>query len=94
MQDYELTLIFKPEMEEEAVVSSVERIEQLVAQQGGVVSTVDRWGKRRLAYPIKKFVEGIYIIIRFQMEPQQVVEWEARVNIDDGILRFLVVKGD
>ncbi len=92
MRDYELILIFNSEMEEETIGTSLEKIEGLVTQYGGVASNVDHWGKRRLAYPIKKLMEGNYVLVQFQMEPQQVSELEMKMKQNDEILRFLVVK--
>jgi small subunit ribosomal protein S6 len=92
LRDYELTVILSPELSEEEVPSGVERVTELVAQKGGVVSEVDHWGRRRLAYPIGRFMEGNYVLTHIQMEPQSIAELEAGLELSDNVLRYLVVR--
>lgn len=92
MRDYELTVILSPELLEEEVPSGVERVTELIAQKGGVVSEVDQWGRRRLAYPIGRFMEGNYVLTHIQMEPQSIAELEAGLELSDNVLRYLVVR--
>jgi small subunit ribosomal protein S6 len=92
LRDYELTVILSPELLEEEVPSGVERVTELIAQKGGVVSEVDQWGRRRLAYPIGRFMEGNYVLTHIQMEPQSIAELEAGLELSDNVLRYLVVR--
>ena len=85
-------MILSPELSEEEVPSGVERVTELVAQKGGAVSEVDHWGRRRLAYPIRNFMEGNYVLTHIQMEPQSIAELEASLELSDDILRYLVVR--
>jgi len=65
MNKYEVMFIVKP-AEEEATNAVIEKVEALIARVGGTVEKVDRWGKRRLAYAVKKFTDGFYVLINFE----------------------------
>ncbi len=91
LRDYELTFVAKAGLEEEALTSLIDRVKGWVAGEGGDVVRIDRWGRRRLAYPIKKEREGQYIFMQVRTEPAQIVQVERNMNITEGILRFLFV---
>jgi small subunit ribosomal protein S6 len=90
--DYELIYIVRPEADEENCEATVESIGRFITGKGGVVSEVERWGKRRLAYPIKQFGEGTYILTRFQMQPEYNKELETNLRISEDVIRHLLVK--
>jgi len=92
LRDYELVLIISPEVAEEEVPTALERVSQLITSKGGVVEQVDRWGKRKLAYPIKRFTEGNYVLTQFKIDPQLTAELEANLRISEEILRHLLVR--
>ena len=92
MRDYELTVIFSPEVSDDDMPSAVDKVSRFIAQKGGVVAEVNQWGKRRLAYPIGRFIEGNYVFSRVQMEPQSIVDLEASLQLSESVLRYLVVK--
>jgi small subunit ribosomal protein S6 len=69
-------------------------VSQFISSKKGIVSEVDKWGKKRLAYPIKRFVEGTYVLVRFKMGPEQSKELEANLHISEEILRHLLIKLD
>lgn len=92
MREYELVLIFKPDLGEEEVPSAVERLTSLIGTEGGQVNNVDRWGKRKLAYPIQRYLEGDYVLTRFNIEPEHVESLEANLKINESLLRHLVVR--
>lgn len=92
--DYEMVYILSPEIEDEKLNTTIENISQFIAGKGGAVSQVDRWGKRRLAYPIKHFLEGNYVLARFKLKPALSKELEAKLRISDEVLRHLLVKLD
>ena len=91
---YELILIIRPEAPDEEVEAVVESVSRYVTGRGGTVSEVERWGKRRLAYPIKHQNQGIYILNRFQMKPEHNRELEANLRISENVIRHLLVKHD
>ena len=71
MNKYEVMFIVKP-AEEEATNAVIEKVEALIARVGGTVEKVDRWGKRRLAYAVKKFTDGFYVLINFEADPAEI----------------------
>ena len=92
MQDYELAVIFSPNIAEGDIPAEIERVSQFVTQKGGAIIEVNRWGRKRLAYPIKHFMEGDYVVTQFKFEPGLVKELEASLRTSEGVLRYLVVK--
>jgi small subunit ribosomal protein S6 len=92
LRDYELAVIISPEVEEEKLEAAIDNISQFITQKGGTVSGVDRWGKRKLAYPIKHFMEGYYVLTQFRMKPTLSKELEARLHISEEVLRHLLIK--
>lgn len=70
----------------------IEKVEALIARVGGTVEKVDRWGKRRLAYAVKKFTDGFYVLINFEAAPAEIKEIDRVLKINDEVLRHLIVK--
>lgn len=91
MNKYEVMFIVKP-AEEEVINVTVEKVEALIARVGGTVEKVDRWGKRRLAYAVKKFTDGFYVLINFEAAPTEIKEIDRVIKINDEILKHLIVK--
>jgi small subunit ribosomal protein S6 len=92
MRDYELVAIISPEVDEEGVSKLVDKVTQSIDSRGGAVEEVKKWGRRKLAYPIRKFVEADYILARFKLTPKSVKEFEGEISASADILRYLVVK--
>jgi small subunit ribosomal protein S6 len=92
MRDYELVAIISPEVEEEGVSKIVDKLSESIDSCGGVVGDIKRWGKRKLAYPITKFMEANYILARFKLTPKSIKEFEGEINALGDVLRYLVVK--
>lgn len=90
--NYELVYIIRSEADEENCEATVESVSRFITGKGGVVSEVERWGKRRLAYPIKQFGEGTYVLTRFQMQPEYNKELETNLRISEDVIRHLLVK--
>jgi small subunit ribosomal protein S6 len=90
--NYELVVVVRPEADEENFESTVESISRFITGKGGVVSEVERWGKRRLAYPIKQHGEGHYVLTRFQMKPEYNKELETSLKISEDVIRHLLIK--
>ncbi len=91
---YELALVATPalpEAEHDRVISS---FEELIASLGGTVQKVDRWGRRKLAYSIRKFSEGNYTVILYDGQPDVEKEIVRRIKLSDNFLRFLSVRAD
>ena len=94
LRDYELVVIINPEVADDGIDSIVGNISRLITQNGGTVDEPDRWGKRKLAYPIKHFLEGNYVLVRCKMKPSSGKELEASLRISEEVLRHLLVRLD
>ena len=92
LRDYELVLIISPEAEEEKFGATIDNVTQLITGKGGVISDVEQWGKKKLAYPIKRFMEGNYVLIRLKMKPKLTKEFEASLQISEEVLRHLLIR--
>ena len=90
--NYELMFILRPDLTEEELQAKIERVKKLIADGGGEVVKEDAWGKRALAYPINHFKEGVYHFLNFQSESSRVKDLEKTLNLDDAMLRFLIVR--
>ena len=91
MNKYEVMVIVKP-AEEEVTNATIEKVEALIARVGGTVEKVDRWGKRRLAYPVKKFTDGFFTLVNFEAAPAEIKEIDRVLKSNDEILRHMIVK--
>lgn len=94
MKTYELVVVFDPSLEEEAVDKELSKITSLLEKEKCEVSNVDKWGIRKLAYPIKKQESGYYIIVYFNGKSGVISELDRINKINDKILRHLVVKSE
>ena len=92
LRDYELVLVFSPEIAEDGVEAAIGKVSQFITERGGTSSEVEQWGKRRLAYPIKHFMEGSYVLTRFKLKPVLTKELEANLQISEEVLRHLLVR--
>ncbi len=92
LRDYELVFITSPEVNEETLEAMVGRVSQFITGKGGEIADEERWGKRKLAYPIKRFLEGNYVLTRFKMQPMWSKELEASLQISEEILRHLLIR--
>ncbi|AXB81265.1 30S ribosomal protein S6 [Megasphaera hexanoica] len=93
MNKYEVMFIAKP-LEDAEVDPIAEFVSNLIKKNGGNVEKVDRWGKRHLAYPVKKQADGNYVLINFEADPEVIKEIDRVMKIQDDILKHLIVKID
>lgn len=91
MKKYEVMFIANP-LEEAEVTPIVEFISNLLTKNGAKIEKVDLWGKRHLAYPVKKQNDGYYVLINFEIEPDAIFEIDRVIKIREEILRHLIVK--
>lgn len=94
MRKYETMYIIDPTVEEDAIQELVERFSNLVVNQGGEVDKIDEWGNRRLAYPIKDYKEGYYVVMNFSGGSDVPKELERVYKITDSVLRYLIIRED
>jgi small subunit ribosomal protein S6 len=90
MRRYELMLLLRPDLEDDKLQSAVEKVTRAIVNDGGSLSKVSPWGKRRLAYEIGHFREASYFLIHFDIEPAAVREIERGMLLSEEILRHLV----
>ena len=93
MNEYELLYVISPRLSAEDVDAMVERVGSLIEDGGGSVSMVDNWGRRRLAYPIRHHFEGTYVLTHLNMPGDRTAEFERALNINEDILRHLLISG-
>jgi len=89
---YEVMIILEPSIEERIVENSLSRYLEIIRKDGGSVDKVDVWGRRRLAYEINKFTEGIYTVVNLQAEPATVKEFDRQLTLNESILRTKVLR--
>ena len=94
MRAYELMVILDPNLEERTVAPSLDTYLNVVRNDGGNIENVDVWGRRRLAYEINKFAEGIYAVITLQAEPATVKELDRQLGLNESVLRTKVMRPD
>ena len=94
MRRYEVMVILDPELEERTVEPSLDTYLNIVRKEGGTVEKVDIWGRRKLAYDVKKKSEGIYAIIDLTAEPAVVKELDRQLTLNESILRTKVIRPD
>ena len=91
-RDYELVVILSPEIEEPNLDASIERVQQSITSRGGEIVDTNNWGRRRLAYPIKRHLEGNYVVSQIKLDPAQVPALESGLRISEEVLRHLIIK--
>ena len=92
MTKYEMLYILEASLSDEAKESIIKKLEALVTENGGVVESTDRWGVKKLQYPINYKSEGYYVLMTFEAEKTLVVELKRIAGIVDGIIRRLITK--
>jgi len=94
LKAYELMLIMRPNLDDEAREAVLEKIRGILTIEGGTVDSEEAWGKRRLAYEIDHTEEGDYQVVLFHANTATVAELDRVLNITDQVLRFMVVRRD
>ncbi|HMM94898.1 MAG: 30S ribosomal protein S6 [Micrococcales bacterium] len=92
MRQYELMVILDPELDDRTVQPSLEKFLKVVTTDGGTVDTIDVWGRRRLAYEIKKKAEGIYAVVNFTSEPATAKELDRQLGLNESVMRTKLLR--
>jgi len=94
VREYEVTVVIQPQLEEAERNQLIERLSNLLvpgSKEDGAL-TANHWGMRNLAYPIKKFQEGYYVLFEAQIDPTRIKDIERNMQFNEDILRYLVVR--
>ena len=90
MRNYEIAFIVHPDLEDTAYNEVVERVQDLVKNAGGKIVKVDQWGRKKLAYEIRKLTEGQYVFLQTEMEPTVCSDLEHAIQLNESIIRFMI----
>ena len=95
MRSYEVVFTLVPSLSEDEIEQNIATFTQAAQQEGASIVGVDKWGKRKLAYPVKKHTEGYYVVVTLEEPAAQAVrELERRFKVTDSVIRFLTVRTD
>lgn len=93
MNTYEIAVLYHPDLEVD-LEKGTKRVEKIITDNGGKITKTDNWGKRKLAYPIKKQEFAVYVFYTVDMPAENVQKAEQTFNITDEIVRFLITRPD
>lgn len=93
MNQYEIAVLYHPSLEVD-LTKAEERVKKIITSNGGKVTATDNWGKRKLAYPIKKEEHAVYVFYTVELPGEGVKKVESTLNITDEVIRYLIVRPD
>lgn len=93
MDQYEVAVLYHPDLEIDLEKAS-KRVEKILTDNGGKIVNADNWGKRKLAYPIKKNEHAVYVFYTVELPSSSVSKVESTLNITDEVIRFLITRPD
>ena len=93
MNTYEIAVLYHPDLEID-LEKATSKVEKIIAENSGKITNSDNWGKRKLAYPIKKQEFAVYVFYSVDMPAENVKKVEQTFNITDEIIRFLITRPD
>ena len=93
LNQYEIAVLYHPDLEVD-LSKAEDRVQKILKDGGGKVVSTDNWGKRKLAYPIKKQDHAVYVFYTVELPAEAVAKVEATLNITDEVIRFLITKPD
>jgi small subunit ribosomal protein S6 len=94
MNQYEVALIIRPDVDQEGQDAIIERLSEVLTADGGQVDNVETWGRRNLAYPINKVREGFYYFVQGQFATSVLPELDRTIKLSESILRHMVIRMD
>ena len=86
--------ILAPDLEDEAISAATERVRTYVTSRGGEVRSLEPWGRRRLAYPIKRYHEGNYQLAHFSLGPDHAIELDRNLKLNEQVIRHMIIRLD
>ncbi|MBS3945770.1 MAG: 30S ribosomal protein S6 [Melioribacter sp.] len=93
-RNYESVVLINATLEDEQIETTVSRILEVISTNGGELIEADKWGRKRLAYPINKSKSGYYLVIRFKASTQLISTLERNYRLDENIIRYLTISLD
>lgn len=93
MNQYEIAVLYHPDLEVD-LTKAEERVTKIITDNGGKITATDNWGKRKLAYTIKKQEFAVYVFYTVEMPGEGVKKVESTLNITDEVIRYLIVRPD
>lgn len=93
MNQYEIAVLYHPDLEVD-LSKAEDRFKKIIADNGGKITATDNWGKRKLAYAIKRQEHAIYVFYTVEMAPEAVARVESTLNITGEVIRFLITRPD
>ncbi len=94
MRGYELMVVLDPNLDDTGTEALTGRVSTLVEQRGGTVEHMEAWGRRRLAYPIGRVRDGVYVLFRLQLRPESGGEIERALKLNESVIRHLLVRAE
>lgn len=94
MQKYEIMYILRPDLEEENEKAVVERTHKVLTDNGAEITKVEEMGKRRLAYEIKDYHEGVYMVVYVKADTKALDEFDRLMKINDDVIRFMTIRDE
>jgi len=94
MRKYELVSIVHPDLDEAAFTAVIEKVKGWIAEASGSVDKIDIWGRRRLAYPIKKQREGQYVLFNVSLEPAAITTLDQNLRFLEPVIRYMLTAVD
>jgi small subunit ribosomal protein S6 len=92
MRNYELAYIANPDMDDEGLTALEEKIQGWIDSAGGKIVNVDRWGRRKLAYPIQEYRDGYYYFVHVELPASAPPELEDNIRVLEGVLRYMILR--
>ena len=93
-RNYESVVLINAALEDEQIEATISRILEVLTTNGGEIVEVDKWGRKRLAYPIKKAKSGYYLVLRFTAPTQLITTLERNYRLDENIIRYITIALD
>lgn len=92
MSSYESIFILKPDVREEEIETNLDKVKEFITNKGGVINRIEKWGKKRLAYQVKKQRYGNYIFVVFEGRPNLIPELEKNYKLNEDIVKYITIK--
>jgi small subunit ribosomal protein S6 len=92
MSSYESIFILKPDLKEEEIETNLEKVKEIITGKNGIINRVEKWGKKRLAYQVKKQRFGNYMFIVFESPANLIAELEKNYKLNEDIIKYMTIK--